>query len=138
MNMRRSAFTLIELVVVVAIIGLLATGVMVGVDYVRTRARDSKRVADAATLQRSLGLYLANKGIFPVSAGQCVTGSDSVSNALLAEKVISGLTGDPRYPSTDPQCYWYQSDPTGSTYIFRYTLELDSGAGSQGPHELIQ
>lgn len=128
---------MIELVVVVAIIGLLVAGVTVALDYARTRARDSKRTADAATIQRALGLYIGIRGSFPISAGQCLTGGDSVSLALVSESIISGLTGDPRYPSTAPDCYWYQSDPGGTTYTFRYTLEVGSSAGSKGPHELI-
>lgn len=56
-NNKRGGFTLIEMLVVVAIIGLLSSVVVVGVGGARQKARDTKRVADI----RSIETYLEIK-----------------------------------------------------------------------------
>lgn len=59
---RRKGFTLIEMLVVVAIIGLLASVVVVGLGSSRTKARDSKRIADIHQLQTLMELNYTNSG----------------------------------------------------------------------------
>ncbi len=59
-------FTLIELLVVIAIIGLLASVVLVALSGARTRARDTKRIADLKQIQTALALYYdANGNQYP-------------------------------------------------------------------------
>ena len=47
----RKGFTLIEMLVVVAIVGLLSSVVVVGVGGARQKARDAKRVSDVRQIQ---------------------------------------------------------------------------------------
>ena len=50
-------FSLIELLVVLAIIVILAALVLVNINQARIRGRDAKRVADVASIELALGLY---------------------------------------------------------------------------------
>lgn len=59
-NNKRGGFTLIEMLVVVAIIGLLASVVVVGVGGARQKARDAKRVADLRSIQSYLEMNYSN------------------------------------------------------------------------------
>jgi prepilin-type N-terminal cleavage/methylation domain-containing protein len=56
--MNKKGFTLIEVLTVVAIIGLLASIVLVGLGSFRTRGRDTRRIADLRSTQNALELYL--------------------------------------------------------------------------------
>lgn len=130
--MSRKGFTLIELLIVVSIIGFIAAAAVFSIGYVRSRVRDTRRAADITELQKALAIYHNNLSIYPLSAGQCVTGGDAMSNALIAEKIVTKVPTDPLYDSP-PNCYYYESSD-GSTYSLKYTLEIDSGVGSAGEH----
>lgn len=62
-------FTLIELLVVVAIVSLLASVMMISISKSRSKARDTKRIADIRNLRLALDLYsYDNQGAYPVFA----------------------------------------------------------------------
>ncbi|MDP3975103.1 MAG: type II secretion system protein [Candidatus Jorgensenbacteria bacterium] len=66
--MRRTAgFTLIEMLVVVAIIGLLSSIILVGLGDVRKDARDTRRVADIRQLQNALEIYYSTNQSYPTN-----------------------------------------------------------------------
>jgi prepilin-type N-terminal cleavage/methylation domain-containing protein len=53
---RLSAFTLIELIVVVAIVGILATVVVINISKAQGKAKDTKRVADLQSIDKAIQL----------------------------------------------------------------------------------
>ena len=53
----RKGFTLIEMLVVVAIIGLLSSTILVGLGNARSRARDARRISDLRQIQTGLENY---------------------------------------------------------------------------------
>ena len=101
-------FTLIELMVVIAIIGLLSTIVVTSLSTVRAKARDAKRVADIKTIELTLEVYYDTNRIYPPIVG----GSGNASTNL------AGLV--PTYIQSIPK------DPLGSDYAY---LQCASGAG---------
>jgi len=64
----KKGFTLVELLVVVAIIGILAAVSVVALNTARARARDSRRVADVRQMQTALELYYNDMGTYPAAA----------------------------------------------------------------------
>ena len=62
--MTRTGFTLIELIIVIAIIAILATTVILVLNpaVILAEARDSQRIADLSQLNSALGLFLATSG----------------------------------------------------------------------------
>lgn len=63
---KQSAFTLIELLIVIAIIGLLASIVMAALNQARQEATYSKAEQNADQISKALALYYQDNGKYPV------------------------------------------------------------------------
>lgn len=68
---QHKGFTLIELLVVVAIIGVLASVVLASLNQARSKARDTKRVAEMNQLKSALEAYYLDNGAYPNSSWIC-------------------------------------------------------------------
>lgn len=107
---KQKGFTLLELLVVIGIIGLLASIIVVNLTGARRRARDTKRVADIRNLQTASEDYYGKNGKYPTVIGDLVTGGQIPLWPL-----------DPLAPTgtacagNSDNCYWYGSyTPSGS------------------------
>lgn len=73
-NKKQSGFTLLELLVVIGIIGLLASIIVINLTGARKRARDTKRIADIRGMQTAAEEYYGKNGYYPQTIGNMVTG----------------------------------------------------------------
>ncbi len=123
----QKGFTLLELLVVIGIIGLLASILVVNLTSTRRRARDTKRVADVRNLQTAGEDYYGRSGKYPTTIGDLVTGLQ-----------IPVWPLDPLAPSgtscaaNSDLCYWYATyTPTGAlgpqSYHIGTSLEDQGG-----------
>ena len=80
-------FTLVELMVVLVIIGLLATIVVINVMPAADRAAVTKARADIATLEQGIDLYHLNNRRYPTT--------EEGLQALVASNTIRRLPNDP-------------------------------------------
>ena len=64
----KKAFTLIEMLIVIVIIGILAAALVPRLQSMQGRARDSKRKVDLRTLNNVFSIYLLDNGEYPGSA----------------------------------------------------------------------
>jgi len=64
---KSKAFTLVELLVVLAIIGILASIIVVSLQTTRTKARDTRRKADMEAIRGALEVYRNTNGSYPNS-----------------------------------------------------------------------
>lgn len=91
----RNGFTLIELMVVITIIGLLASTVLASLSESRKTARDAVRVQTVKELQKALELYrAANNGNYKCATGGCDAGGAagvSVNDGILPKAFITGI-----------------------------------------------
>ncbi len=68
LKQRQSGFTIVELLIVIVIIGILATLVIVTFSGVQQKARDSERKTDINAIAGQLEAVYANKGYYPTYA----------------------------------------------------------------------
>lgn len=84
---REEGFSLVELLVVIVIIGLLATIVIINVMPAADRAAVTKARADIATLEQGLDMYRLDHMRYPTA--------DQGLQALVAAEYIRRLPDDP-------------------------------------------
>ncbi len=65
--MTEKGFTLVELLIVIAIIGILASIVLVSLNNGRIKARDAERLAHMASVKSALEVYFLEHGRYPNS-----------------------------------------------------------------------
>jgi prepilin-type N-terminal cleavage/methylation domain-containing protein len=121
--MKKRGFTLIELLVVIAIIGLLATLAVVAFGNVRKKARDTKRIADMANIEKIILLYKEANGVYPGdNSGEayhigCTVG---FASTFLADLQTAEYVGNlPMDPLDNVGCWPGALNPnTGYTYVW--------------------
>lgn len=113
---KKNGFTLLELIVVMAIIGILSTMMIGNFVTSQMRARDAKRKNDITQLQRALEQYMNDHGTYPLSTDNDVSGQ------------IIGCGVDPLVPAA---CTWGQEFSLGlspkSTYMIKLPVDNRTG-----------
>lgn len=132
----KKGFTVLELLVVVAVIAILSSIALVLTSGTKEKSRDSRRMEDIRQMQNALNLYYTNHNRFPIETSKVtITGSDDFSNILIADGVIEEVPADPLHPS---RTYTYQSDDSGSDYTVTFCLETNTVAGfSEGCNNTV-
>jgi type II secretion system protein G len=133
MELKNKGFTLIELMVVIAIIGILASVVMASLNDARAGAQDSRRKLDLKSVKNSLEVYYTKNGRYPRenwcdssigSAGVAcpiaspVDGWDQ-SSSFYIDFVINGGAELPVDPINNSDFYYYY-EPTNNNYAQGY------------------
>jgi general secretion pathway protein G len=109
---RRRAFSLVELMIVIVIIGLLAGVVTVNVRSYLMRARQNTARAEIATVVQALGTYYATYGRYPTN--------EEGLDALLR----------PSEKLPEPLLEGKPTDPWGNPYQY-------NSPGAKGPFEVV-
>jgi prepilin-type N-terminal cleavage/methylation domain-containing protein len=126
--MHRRAFTLVELLVVISIIGLMSAIAVVSMGSAKVNARNTRRKADLVQISKALELFYTDNGAYPNNGGwlgSCPS-YDSRPNTggtawipSLAPTYMSILPTDPTqgknnsslaFCNNNRACYLYASD----------------------------
>jgi prepilin-type N-terminal cleavage/methylation domain-containing protein len=135
--MKRTGFTLIEILIVVAIIAILASVVLVGLGPTQQAGRDARRVSDLHEVQNGLELYYNKCGYYPGTANCAATTLPANWAALGTALTGSGIgvSSLPVDPST-ASAYVYGTNtggtPKNTTYVLESTLENGTGNAFSG------
>ncbi|MDP3244917.1 MAG: type II secretion system protein [bacterium] len=152
MRKNHKGFTLIELLVVIAIIGLLSTLAVISLSAARTRARDSKRVADARNVQSALELYASEKGTYPIvdvaagvpinnaTTGGCIDRKDDpgvgleLADGSNCKEVLMKLPKSQTNLTDDN--FNYKSNSSGTNYVIWFYIEATKKYNCATPSEI--
>lgn len=116
MNSRKRGFTLVELLVVMAILGILATIALVSFRSSQIKARDAKRKADLRQIASALELYFNDHGKYPDDAGGAI--------------VSCGVDGDQPCVWGDPNGAGEFRDDRGTIYMKVLAVDPTSGSNN--------
>jgi len=114
---KNKAFTLLELLVVIGIIGVLLAFVTVGFSSAQKQGRDSRRKQDLASIQNAMEqYYAANNFVYPKT-----TNCTSPTCTAIATYFTGGSV--PRDPLSTAQEYAFTVNALGTSYSVTATLE---------------
>lgn len=127
----RKGFTLVEMLIVIAIIGILASIVLVGLGPLQRRGRDARRIADLRSIQNSLELYFNKCNHYPGGANceDPTSGNPSwgeLTNALTGAGIGTNIIPNDPAAGDDvssSRSYQYATDSDGISYVLRAQLE---------------
>lgn len=123
----KKGFTIIELLIVIAIMALLLATVFINIQNTNAKKRDAIRMANMNEIFKALALYQNQVQKYPVYTGN-ITGSDSMSVTLQNTNLISKVPVDPLASYS----YTYTSS-NGTTFSLGFCLETNTIKGySQG------
>lgn len=116
--MNKKAFTLIELLIVIIILGFMAALITGNFLTSLKKGRDAKRKADLEQIQRALEMYYEDKKVYPLGTSFAFNAplTDSVSGKIYMQKIPN----DPKSGS-----YEYKTDTNGTYYKLYACLEND-------------
>lgn len=121
-------FTLVELLVVMAILGILSTLAISNFRVSQMKSRDAKRKADLGQLQRALEMYHNDKSRYP-SALNLVKGNDGLVDPEHEETVYMK---ELPYDTSEDFGYCYRVNEPGTKYQFYAMLENKEDPGING------
>lgn len=136
----RNGFTLIEVLVVVAIVGILTAILVSNYNDARKNSRDKIRKSELKELQLALEVYKAQNGRYPAQGcgtpGSQFAGPGLMTNSSYAscDQYISGLVPtfiqalptDPNQESSDNAGFFYQTNADGTAYKAMVSKSVES------------
>lgn len=150
-NKTSAGLTLMEILVVIAILSVLSTMAIVALNNARSKARDDIRMADLQNIRIALNLFHAESGQYPINEF-IIFGLNKSANSLNTQGnwahldnflTTINLPKDPlnRASHSDPMpwdgdlVYWYASD--GDNYDLIALLENEHPDSCPNKQQLI-
>ena len=133
-----SGFTIVELIIVITVIGILASIAIVSYSGSQNRAKKSSFEATAQQVKLKLGDHLTDKNNYPSTKGASVSTNDSVLKYLNDSGSPTLATDFNKTTSASAAIFSYTPSPSGcnnsttmcTSYTITVTKDKWSGAAS--------
>lgn len=127
-------FTILEILIVLAVFGLLATLAVLSLNSARARVRDAQRLSDISTISAGLSRYWLEKATYPSNAGIELGKPGSNAEVLSAagfEKRQGAQTPIylDRLPTGPKVGEYYRYKGGANGYSIRFETESDTDLG---------
>ncbi len=116
-KLQKSGFTLLELLVVIAVIGILSSVLLFAVNDARAKSRDAERIRTLHEIKTAIELFYHEHGRYPLCNGKifCTTKTtpigyylsseyDAMNQMEMVPKYIPRIPNDPKQTNTQD---WY-------------------------------
>ncbi len=125
---REKGFTLIEMLIVIAVIAVLAGVVLTNVSGFQASARDTRRMGDLRNVQNYLELFYNRCGYYPgsISGTSCETGDPQDWEALTATMESNNFTSNFPNDPVDGRTYYYEAGTDNLDYVIGAELEREN------------
>lgn len=115
--MRQKGFTIVELLIVIVIIGVLASLVIVAYNGIQGRARDAERQSDVRNIKQAIEQYKADNSVYPAACTADNTGCSASDLATtLVPTYIKAIPQDPQYPASGKIYYYVRGTAASDSY----------------------
>jgi prepilin-type N-terminal cleavage/methylation domain-containing protein len=135
---RQSGFSILELLIVLAIVGILASVAIYALGVSRATSRDSKRVSDVSVLRSSLSQYWLQMARYPVSDGVDLGVPGGPAVGLTTEGFVGQQGGGsvilPSLPIGPSSGEYYVYKGTNNGYSLMFTTERATAYGPAGTY----
>ena len=138
MTSNRKGFTLVELLVVIGIIGILATVVTLSLADARAKGRDAKRLSDITEIGKGLEIADTETPLQPL--GGCITQGSLTTSCTSPATIPWATAKDPigtaacHNTGTTTPCQYTigVANPTSENYEICFYMESKSNLGDKG------
>lgn len=142
MKRTQTGFTIVELLIVIVVIGILASITIVAFNGVQQRARDTDRKSDVNTLVKAMSIWSVQEFKAPINTGAGSGGSGNgwvyasgypanIETILQNAGLLSGNVRDPKTPTGVGSYMFYQCNTTKPT-MYAFFAGLESPSATDG------
>lgn len=132
---RSKGFTVLEVLIVVALFGFLATLAAVSLNTARARMRDAQRLSDVSQLRAVMSQYWLERNTYPTASGLFLGRPGDNADTLVGTGFVEASVATPpvyleRMPVGPSRNEWYRYSGGVNGYSLRFRTESDTSFGS--------
>lgn len=138
LNLKRG-FTILELLVVIAAVGILAAVAIYSLNVTRAMSRDAKRVSDISVIRAALTQHWLQKASYPaadpVDLGRAGTGAEVLAGNgwATSDQAIEPIFLQ-RIPTGPKANEYYRYHGSAQGYSLKFTTEKETAYGAAGTY----